>query len=110
MRIPIRAVEIHAEGNVAHERDAALFRVRSHGPPLVECDPLGVFEKRFALGKTFLHFSELFAQPIPRGLSAAMFLPPLVPGFAPAIFFHEGTEECVIVEPSRFHLAEGVEG
>ena len=38
-----------------------------------------------------------------------MFLSPPVPGFVPAIFVHERAKKCVVVEPFRLRLAEGIE-
>src|SRR6267143_2421293 len=94
--INIRTIETDPEWNVTHQGDLAFFRVGPHCGPLVKCDPLDVFEKRFAFGKASPHFGCLLRQPPPRRIRAAMFLPPSVPSLAVSILFHERAEECVI--------------
>src|SRR5438270_2568668 len=109
MQVAVRAVVVNAEWDVAHQRNSASLRVRPCCDPLVECDPLDVFEKRFAFGKALPDFGGPPGQPVARRISAAMLLAPLVPGLAVSIFLHECAEKRVIAQPTVFRLAKEIE-
>src|SRR5262249_39195859 len=64
-REDIRAVVTDAEGNVAHERDGALLRIRFDISPLLISDPLHVTEEVSASGDGRLFIVREIAYPIP---------------------------------------------
>src|SRR5215831_1408504 len=95
----VSAVITNTEGNVAHQRHAALLRVRFDVPPLLMSNPLHVTKEISALCKTCLSVMREIAYPITGTFSALMLRWPSIPCGAVVIFFDENAEERVIVQP-----------
>src|SRR5438874_2483034 len=95
----ISAVKVNAEGNVAHQGNAAPFGVGFDRRPLFVRDPLDVTKEIFTIVKLLFLFRRLPIQPNARGLDVLMFSRPFIPGFAFAVLFHQRAKECVISQP-----------
>src|SRR5262245_3504585 len=95
----VSAVITNTEGNVAHQRHAALLRVRFDVPPLLMSNPLHITEKVSALGQGCLFFVWEIVYPIAGTFSTLMLRRPSIPCGATLIFFDKNSEQCVIVQP-----------
>src|SRR4030095_5503635 len=95
----VGAVIADAERNVAHQRHAALLRVRFDVPPLLMSNPLHVTKEISALCKACLSVMREIAYPIAGTFSALMVRRPSIPCGATVIFFDKNSEQRVVVQP-----------
>src|SRR5262245_58862031 len=95
----VSAVITNTEGNVAHQRHAALLRVRFDVPPLLMSNPLHVTKEISALCKACLSVTRKIAYPIASTFSALMVRRPSIPCGATIVFLDENAEERVIGQP-----------
>ena len=75
----VGAVITDAEGNVAHQRHAALLCMRFDVAPLLVCDPLHVTEEIETARHGWLLLRRKIAQPIASTFDRLMLRRPLVP-------------------------------
>ena len=105
----VGAVITDAERNVAHQRHAALLRMRFDVAPLLLCDPLHVTEEIQTARHGCLLLQRKIAQPIASTFDRLMLLRPLVPRGAALILLDKNAEQRVIAQPGRFVFAEPFE-
>src|SRR6188472_4166259 len=105
----VGAVITDAERNVAHQRHAALLRVRFDVAPLLLRDPLHVTEEIQTTRHVRLLLQRKIAQPITSTFDRPMLLRPPVPRAAAFILLDENAEQCVVAQPGGFVFAEPFE-
>src|SRR5262249_19937174 len=108
-RETVGAVIADTEGDVAHQRHAALLRVRFNIPPLLMSNPLHVTKEISALCKACLPVMREIAYPVASTFNALMVRRPSIPCGATIVFLDENAEKRVIVQPGRLFFTESFE-